>query len=485
MSAASSEVPAAALAEYVLGLRPEELPTEVVDATADLVLDTVGAGLRGRDSDAGLIMHDHASTLFQAGPAAVWGHETRLHAEGAALVNATQGHALELDDYHSQGKLHPAVVIVPTALAVAPPETTGMELLTSVVAAYEVMVRVSLSASSVGARQRGWHLTGIAGTLGAAAAAGKLQRLDQTELVNALGIAASCSAGLFAFSLEGSMTKPLHAGRAAQSGIEAAQLAAAGFTGPSRALDAEDGGLLRAISDSSDSTRLTDGLGERFAISDSTIKPFPACGSVHSSITAMLYLRNEHDIHPHDIEEVVAGNSELVRLQCGYEYTGNGGALEARMSLCYCVAAAAMDGAVGLNQFTPQRRRDPELIDLARRVRVVVDQNIDRIYPRAFPAELIVRMSDGREFEHYVPAPDGSPDRRLSRARIEEKFRELSANVLTSPAQDRLTHVIRNLSGGTVSEVQQVLQHDATMAHASTMTAVVARRRLGRNRHER
>jgi len=418
----SGSSPTTALARYVFELRVEDIPASVRNHAALLIMDTLGAGLYGAAGPAARLVYEEARTRYRSGSAAIWGRATALDAAGAALVNGTQAHEFELDDYVPSAKLHPGAVILPACLAVADDDVSGAELITTLVAAYEVMIRVSLAADAAATRRRGWHTTGLAGPFGAAAAAGRLMGLDVDALVRAFGIAGSCSSGLFAFSHEGSMTKCLHAGRGAEAGVTAARLASSGFTGPSHVLDAEDGGLLWAISDAARLEPLTEGLGQDFKLADAAIKPYPCCGSIHSSIDAVLSLRAKHGLDPVDIVEIRVANSSDVLRQCGFSYCGDGGVLEARMSLQYCLAAAALDGAVGLQQFEERRRTDPAIRRLIDRVTFTVDPDIDAMYPHQYAARVIICMRSGASVEEYVPTPLGTPQNPMSLSQVESKF---------------------------------------------------------------
>lgn len=445
------------LARHVLGLRHDDVPAGVRRHAVRLIADAVGVGVYGARTPQGEAIFTEAARRYRSGGAQVWGRPERLDAAGAALVNAAQAHAYELDDYLPAGKTHPGTVIVPAALAVAGDDTTGEELVTAVVAAYDVMCRVAFAINPNSARGRGFHMTGLSGPFGAAAVAGRLLGLDEETLTSALGIAASCSAGIFAFSAEGAMTKPLHAGRASEAGVVAVRLAQQGFQGPTAALEAEDGGLLNAASDDPRVAELTKELGTRFDLASVAIKPYPCCGSNHSSIDAIFELRRDHGLTAGDVDSIVVHNASGVILQCGFDYTGSGGPLEGQMSLQYCLAAALVDGALGLEQFTEERRRDPRTLELASRVSFVLDPEIDAIYPARFPARVSVRRSDGTSLETRVPAPLGTPDHPLDDAALRAKFTDVTAGALSSPVRDRLLKALSNVDsdrdGSVIAEI--------------------------------
>jgi 2-methylcitrate dehydratase PrpD len=445
------------LADSVLSLTADALSPPVLAAARDRVLNTLGAGLAGRDAAPAQVVHTMACTAAAPGSAVVWGRETRRVAEAAALVNATQCHALELDDYHPATKTHISAVVVPTALAVAAPECDGTELLVSIVAAYDVMARVGHALDGAAARRRGWHMTGLAGPFGAAAVAGRLMRLGRAELVNAFGIAASSASGLFAFSREGAMTKPLHAGHAARAGIEAARLAADGFTGPSAVLEASDGGLLSTISDHGDARKLSHQLGEQFEILNVATKPYPCCGSIHSTVDGVLELTHGEALHPASVAEIALGNSADVLLQCGAPYVGRGGPLEAKMSLAYCAAIAVLDGCVGNAQFSDTRRRSPDVLELTKRVTMTVDEGVNGLYPRQWPARVSIKLTSGDTFSTYVSHPTGAPRQGLSTALLLQRFHEDAAGVFALEDRQSLVDCVTQLERRRAGELQSRL----------------------------
>lgn len=456
---------AAVLARHVLGLRHDDVPREVRRHAVKLIADALSAGIYGAETPPGQAIFAQARAQYRTGAAPVWGRSHALDAAGSALVNAAQAHAYELDDYMPAGKTHPGAVIVPAAFAVADGDTTGEELVTAVVAAYDVMCRVAFAINPTSARGRGFHMTGLTGPFGAAAVAGRLLKLDETALISAVGIAASCSAGIFAFSAEGAMTKPLHAGRASEAGVVAARLAAQGLLGPTAALESESGGLLNAVSDDPRVWELTKDLGDRFDLADVAIKPYPCCGSIHSSIDAIFELQRDHALTADEVESIAVHNASGVILQCGFEYTGDGGPLEAQMSLQYCLAAALVDGRIGREQFSARRRHDARLQAVASRVDFVLDPRIEELYPNEFPARVRVRRSDGTTIESRISAPLGTPRRPIDDAGLRSKFLDLTAETMSSADRDRLLHAIQQIdSSHGIAEMIDILRDAASAA---------------------
>ena len=434
----------AALVDHLHAIRIEDLPGEVQRYATVLITDALGAGLYGSRTEVGDIVL--RSVRSAAGRTPIWGRKETLDPASSALVNGTQAHACELDDYHPGAKCHPGAVVVPAALAAASlRRTTGADLIRAVVAGYEAMVRTSLAAGANATRRRGWHLTGIVGPFGAATAAAVIEEAEPTVLRRALGIAGSHAGGLFAFSASGAMTKRLHAGRAAESGLRSVQLAQEGFTGPPDVLEAADGGFLSAVSDDADPARLVAGFAQPYVLMQTAIKPYSCCGSLHSSIDAVIQLVEEHDLSGDDIAEITAHNASVVEQQCAFPYSGDGGLLEAQMSVNYCLAVAALDRAAFLPQFAEDRIDRRDVQELARRVGFEIDPVIDREYPRAMPARVTIRTRSGDVLERGVPGPTGSTFAPFGPEEEADKFRSLAEGVLDTTRVEELLAALTDL----------------------------------------
>lgn len=410
----STPSPTTVVADWIAHVADSGVPDNVLERARVHVLDTLAAGMYGASLPAAGII-DASRAL--GGPAAegdapVWGRGTTARPEDAALVTGTQAHGFELDDYHSGAKLHPGVAVVPAVVAAAfypGTEATGADLLRAVAVGYDVVVRASRSAGANAVRTQGWHLTGVLGPLGAAAAVCALRRYDAATTRSALGIAASCGGGIFAFSREGAMTKALHAGRASSAGLRAADWAGQGFIGPSEPLFEDDGGLLGALGGDGDPEVMTSGLGEDWSITATSIKPYPCCGSLHSSIDAAIDLRHRLGGDVSAVKRVVARNSPVVARQCFFPYSGQGGPLEAQMNLQYVVAVGLLDGEVTLRSFDEERRRAKDVMELVGVTEFAVDERIAAAYPTSFPAVVEVELGGEDRLVADIDHPRGSP----------------------------------------------------------------------------
>ena len=418
--------PTRELAGWVSRLRYADLPPRTREVVRIVLLDTLGCGVYGYTTPwAKMLLKWTRPGAPGKGEATVWGESApTLRASDAALVNGTSVHGFELDDYH-QAKLHPGAVVIPAAVAMAEKlGSTGEQLVTAIAAGYEVMIRTSLALNPSAARLRGWHLTGVCGPFGAAAACASLMGLNEEQTAWALGLAGTQGAGLWAFNADGTMSKRLHAGKAAHSGVLAAELAQLGFTGPTQIYEFHDGGVLKAFSDASDPAPLTRDLGKVFHLDATSIKPYSCCGSTHSYVDAALELRRKLGT-PWDAKRPVkVGMAKVVDVQCGFDYVPSS-ALNAQMSLRYVVAAALMEGQALPPQFSDAKIADPALTAMAGRVDCAHDPALDKLYPQRFAA-WIAAQDQGQWVRVDVLDPLGSPANPVDRRGVVEKFRGIN-----------------------------------------------------------
>ena len=385
------------LARWISTLAYTDLPERTRHVVRLAILDTVGCGVYGFATPWTQALLKWAQAGAAGGPAGrarVWNDaQPRLRAADAAMVNGTSCHAFELDDYHN-AKLHPGAVVIPAALAMAEERNaSGEQLVTAIAAGYEVMIRSSLALNPSAARLRGWHLTGVCGPFGAAAACAVLMGLDAERTAWALGLAGTQGSGLWAFNADGAMSKRLHAGKAAHSGVLATELAAAGFTGPTQIYETDDGGFLKAYSDASSAAPLTHELGRVYHLDAVSIKPYSCCGSTHAYIDAALELRKRMGNAWEPSRPVQVGMSKVVDVQCGFDYTPSS-ALNAQMSLRYCLAAALTDGQVLPQQFSKAKMNDAALGTLAAHLELVDDPALDKLYPVHFAGWVAAKVNN-------------------------------------------------------------------------------------------
>ncbi|HYR34895.1 MAG TPA: MmgE/PrpD family protein [Burkholderiales bacterium] len=385
-----------------------------------LLVDIAGLCVAARRSD---YVQAAVKSWEASGACTAIGHARALDAGGAALVNGTAAHGEDFDDTFEGGPVHAGAVIVPAVLAVGERERLqGADALAGIAVGVELMCRASLVAPKR-IHKAGFHPTAVLGTLGAAAGIAAARRFSEREFVNALGIVGSMAGGIIEYLADGSWTKRLHPGWAAQSAIRAADLARAGFIGPRTVLEGTHG-FYRAFAHTTDGdwAKLLDGFGERWVAAGIAFKPY-ACGTMtqpYVDCARRLAQRINVDGIATVICEVAEGTVHRLweplaaKQQPPNAYAG-------KFSTPYCIAAGFILGHAGLDAFTEERVRDPRLRSLAAKVRYEIDPG--NPYPDEFTGHVRVRLKDGRELEERQAHMRGGAREPLSRGDIEDKFR--------------------------------------------------------------
>ena len=431
-------------AHFISNLKFEDLDLPLVNTIKKSLLDGIGCGLYGSVLSWCQIVNQFIKEERGKRESTLWLQRFKGPSTNVSLGLGTMIHSFDYDDYH-QAKVHPGAVVIPAAISIGERMgENGKAALTAMVAGYETMIRVSLATGPNASRLKGWHLTGTTGTFGAAAAAGNLLRLNQDKMASALGMAGTQSAGLWAFTADGAMSKRFHAGRSSQSGIMGALLAQKGYKGPTQIMEAEDGGFCRATSDQVDFALALDGLGKRFLSGEVNIKPYACCASAHSAIDALRDLIQAHKIVPPDIERIFIKTARGVKVQCGFPYEPLS-VLQAQMSLQYSTAVFLLEGKALVEQFSDEKISDPKILELAKRVEVVLDDEIEKIYPERFANKVEILLKSGERFETRVDFAKGSSERPMSFEEVAEKFESLAGRVIAKRRIDAIVETIEKI----------------------------------------
>lgn len=336
----------------------------------------------------------------------------------AALLNGTAAHAAEVDDIYRDALYHPGAPTIAAALAVAEhADATGAELLRAITIGYEIGARVALAVAP--AHYRNWHPTGTAGTIGAAAAAAEILQLDDVRFGHALAIATTMAAGLQQTIRTGAMSKPLHAGHAAEAGTLAALAAGHGLTG---ALDVLDGAAGFGVATAGITGLRVDRLGDPFCVTETTVKWHACCGHTFAAIDAALELR-AGGVRAEDVTRVEIETYRVATEVAGH--TNPAGPEQARFSLAYTVAAALALGTVRLAAFTPEALANPVIRRLTAATVVRADPGLDALAPRRRAARVRVTGPGGGQREQLRLTRKGDPDDPLSDAELRAKYDEL------------------------------------------------------------
>jgi 2-methylcitrate dehydratase PrpD len=422
------------LASFVAESSFDDLPPEVVAKAKRHLLDTLGAALAGARAEPARYAR---AVMDSTGDAIVWGTPQRANARDAAFINGVAAHALELDD--SGGCDHSGAVVVPAvfaALSSTARPVSGAALLHAVVLGYDIARRVLEACGGYSAHNgRGWHSTMTCGVFGAAAASARVLGHDAQGIGAALGHAASLAGGLWGFIHDGSQTKRLHSGRAAEGGLTAALIAASGMSGATRIFEDVWGGFLRTFApDSSCPEALVAELGANWKIMRCSIKPHACCRSIHSALDALIELASAGPV-----VQVRVRLSAFVHAMCGDRAPVN--LASAQMSMPYALAAALVFGDADIDAFVASAREDERVASMMARIVLEPDPALaDLDEP-----DVTATYADGSVRSLRATIPLGDPRRPLDDARLLAKYRGLACDVIGSEAADALAHAVLNI----------------------------------------
>ena len=442
------------LAAWLASSEPATLPVETRETARWLLLDVAGLCVAARHAD--YVAATRAS-IDGGGACTIIGLNGGFDAFGAALVNATAAHGEDFDDTFEGGPVHAGAVVVPAVVAACERERlSGDRLLVGIVTGTEVMCRLSLVAPKA-THAAGFHPTAVFGALASAAGVGAALRLRPPAIASALGIAGSMAAGIIEYLADGSWTKRMHAGWAAQSGIRAALMARGGFIGPRTVLEGQHG-FYRAFAPSlkPDFGPLQEGLGCRWLMEQIAFKPY-ACGTMTQPFVDCAIELAEQGVAAGDIQTITCEVAEgtvhrlweplAVKHRPPTPYA-------AKFSTPYCMAVGFFDRRAGFAQFTEPRVTDPQVLALASKIRYAI--NPDDEYPRNFSGHLRATLNDGRQQEVRRPHMRGGIHAPLSSEELEgkfldnvlyggwsreqgERFRDLSDHLFSHSTLDALT----------------------------------------------
>lgn len=416
-----------ALANFV-ATHPSRGWSDAVDHEAHRTfLNWVGCAVGAARHEAAQAALDAAAMLQPAPQAAVLGRGERVDMASAALVNGISSHTFDFDDTHLKTIIHPAGPVASALLALAEVTgATGRQLVDALVLGIDVSCRLG-NVMYPDHYDRGWHITGSTGQMGAAAGCARLLGLDEEKTAMALGIAASQPVGMR--EQFGTMTKPFHPGAAARAGLLAALLAKHGFTSSPKSIEAPRG-YVQVVSTRCDWREATDELGKRFEISFNTYKPF-ACGIViHPTIDAAVQLR-ARGVRAEDVERIELKVHSLVLELTGKKEPKDG--LEGKFSVYHGFAAGLTFGRAGEGEYDDAIVTRDDMVALRRKVVATVDDSIGEA-----AADVTAVMKDGRRERVFVEHAIGSLERPMTDADLEGKFRSLAEPVIGSQRTARL-----------------------------------------------
>ena len=428
------------LAEFVSTLDYGSLPRDVVEKAKLLALDTVACMVGGASADSAARLIQTVRRLGEQGRASVVGSGFRTSVPYAALANGAAAHALELDEVYRPAAVHAAAVVVPASFALAEDlHSTGKDVLSAIVAGYEVAARVGLALGK--SHYQLWHTTATAGTLGAAAAAASLLGMDVRRTLDALGNAGTMAAGLWQFNKDEAMSKVLHVGHAAFSGLLAALLSREGFTGAHRILEGSKG-LLAAMSQDPAPMLLAPRSARSPELRNASVKLYPTCGHTHSTIDAALDLVARDGFDVDRVRSVRVETYETAVDVAGAENPTTPST--AKFSLKYCVAVSLLYGRCTPDEFEESRLQGPAIQDLMTKTTVIANREWEALYPKMWRSRVTLDMG-GTSGSATVDFPLGGPQRPASPEQIERKGMDLCSRMLNPTRYGRLVGMLKNL----------------------------------------
>jgi len=415
--------PGAALARFAAEIHFDDIPDDVVRRAEDLMVDWLASALAGAKARQVLAVERFAHAMGPAlGDAQVLITRRVSSPYFAAMVNAAASHVVEQDDVHNGSVFHPATVVFPPALATAQCEgCSGRDLLAAVVAGYEVGIRVGEFLGR--SHYKVFHTTGTAGVLAAAAATGRVLGLSAAQMVNAFGSAGTQAAGLWEFLRDGADSKQLHTAHAAAAGLASAYLAREGFTGAQRILDGAQG-MAAGMSTDANPARLTDRLGTRWALAETSFKYYASCRHTHPAADALQKVMKQHGLRAHEIKQVTAHVHRAAIDVLGpvvEPHTVH----QSKFSMGTVLALIALRASASLPDFETALD-DAGVASFRDKVKMVLDPEIDAAYPQRWIGKVTVTTTDGRSFSGRVDEPRGDPGNTLSREEIEDKAHRLA-----------------------------------------------------------
>jgi len=434
------------VAGFVTGTRYHQIPQEAVARAKWCILDCLGVALAGSTESAGTIISEYVKDLGGKPEATVIASGFRTSSPQAALVNGTLAHALDYDDSHPNFQ-HATAVTLPAVLALAERERSpGRATLEAYVLGCEVGSKIGITMGNA-LGELGWHPCGIIGSIASTVASAKLLNLNKTQIKMALGIAASQAAGLSRNI--GTDVKPFHSGIGAKNGVVAAMLAVRNFKADESIFDGHHSFPKVFLGNEYDFAKLNRQLGAPFSIvaqGIGRIKPYPTGGPSHKSVTAILELIQKHQLRAEEVAEVECQVSSYLVQHFGH-YSRPKTASQARFSMHYAMAAALIDGALTLKQFTDEKVAAPEIQDLMSKVKLVeLDSEAKEAQTHSDPPQIVmVKLRNGKAHSHQVPFAKGEPRNPLTEEEIVEKFRDCAGTVLSAREIERTIDLVAKL----------------------------------------
>lgn len=438
--------------DFAGDFRLDAAPMEAKDHGKQCLLDWLGCAIRGSVKPQAKCVKEYTKLMGGNGHANVIGLPKTDSVYNAALNNGYYGHILEMDDVDKESISHPATVVIPAALSIGEwRHMSGADFLAAMIAGYEVMLRVGAAVTP--AHYQIWHTTATTGVFGSVVAAGRMLGLSREEMTWAFGNAGTMAAGLWEFLQDGAMSKYLHAGKAAATGVMAACFAKNGFTGASRILEGKQGFFAGYARQEVNPDLFAD-FGRKYRTATVSFKPYPCCRHTHSAIDCARAMHGRLSGSPADISAVDVATYNAAVQVAGLENPQE--SRQAQFSLKYTVARAITKGRITLADFDNEVLFDPAVKSLMDKMTVKADAALNALTPGAWPCRLTVKLANGQEIVEHVENPKGDPENPLTWDEVKDKFATLTDGILDKEARTKVIALCENIE--TVKDCGQLLQ---------------------------
>lgn len=447
--------------EKACDLADRPLSPTTVHETKRVIMDWFAATLPGTVTPLVDSLKDAMSDdlfVHKGKGSTVLGDGRRGSPRTAAFVNGTASHVVEFDDIFRDALYHPGSPVIAAALALGEAKNvSGIKFVRAVVCGYEVSTRIGAAVQP--AHYKHWHTTGTVGCFGAAAAAAAILELPPRKFAHALSTVGTFAAGLREAFQSDAMSKPLHAGRAAEAGVTAALLAEKGFTGAETILEGDAGFGVAMADGDVDWDGVFDDIGETFNIESVTLKNHGCCGHTFAAIDAALALVRTHKFTWKEVEHV-----EIETYRTAVQVVGRDDVktqFDARFSVFFTLATALVYGSVRLNAFSTERLSDPAIRSVMDRISLSVNEELDRSYPKRRGALVRITYRCGQVVEHLQRYRHGDPEEPLTDTELLDKFYELVTPVIGSASAELLSDQISNLDNNNLADLLEILNKSA------------------------
>ena len=423
-----------------------DLPKDVVKIAKQTILDTLGCavGTHSDEPEKPVIINKVVKDLGAGSAATVICGNMKATAPFAALANGVICHGIDFDDTHGEALTHTSCVIVPAALATAEEAgLSGKDFITSFVLGFEIAVRVGMTVMPT--HYEYWHSTATNGTFGAAAAAGKNYGFSAEQYINAFGFSGTQAAGLLTYLKFGDYTKSFNPGKSAFNGLLSALMVKAGGTAPPNMIE-NPKGYTGAYSKEPNLAKLTRGLDGGamvWEILNNMLKPYPSLAASHTPMAVTLRLVIDNDLKPEDIVKIVNRTYNTVKSHFSNYEPGN--VMAARLSVPYCIAVCAAMRDGGLKVFHPETINNPVVQAMLKKVEIVADPELHKLYPEKFPSNIEIYTKDGKVYKGEMYYAKGSPNNPFTNEEINQKFTDLALPMMEKGRVAQIVQMAENL----------------------------------------